>query len=508
MKSLTDNELREMIRGQRLKVAGLFRSSARDMFMPSEGQATLRKFGDTIAQCCSRAETFSLHKSDPAQDRLSARKRCRNRHCPFCHAVDGSRVAATLVEIFTDELTKGAQLAMLTLTVRHKKGESTKLIRKDLDKAWFAFTKRAPFKAIICDGAKGGAYHRVAECELSRANGPHPHFHLAVKLRAEALKPYLQAAWREGRLHKLPLWRVYKRYCKENGIPTNEARFVTMPPTLLEAMLRADWLKVTGKLGRPSFAVRLTMIRPGKKPGFVQKRWRDAQGKPRKIEITIEKLVREFTKYITKRQATGRKQGQLGLLEYNPHQLLDYVRGLKNWHMHQSSANWAAAAEAAQQEDALLAEAEDAANECRTISYLDLVRQAQLAVEGKLNEDGLHQFEQDGLRCLKLLEKDSDNDQQQTLALRSHLAFCFGDDQTPVIAFPLATSDVMRALNKHADADFRERLLRNQAQQIEEYRERVTLREMADREASDRLADREAQRYAGQQRDLLETFRT
>ena len=491
---------------ERKRVAGRFRWAAERLNCGAVPEQSLTRVYSALSACCVRFEAASLCDSNPKDDSL-LRGRCRNRHCPYCHALDGSRVADVLAAIFTDELAKGSQLAMLTLTVRHDRAEHLRAVRKQLDKAFARFQKRQLFKAVVAD------YHRVAEAERSVKGGPHPHFHLALKLRADVHKRELQKLWRAGELSKSPLWRWYKRRerlkaiaaCKRGGksfgkkaraefnawLRGQEAAFVTMTPKLLEGFLRDEWLNVTFKLNRPSYCVRLTMIRPGKKPGTALKRWRDRFGTSHRVEIPVEKLVKEFTKYVTKKQATGKKAGQLGFHDYTPWQVYEHWRGLRNWHMHQSSRGWAAAADAHAQDELLQLEAEDAANGRRTVNYVDLALAGTKANFGSLSEDGVVEFERDALRVLRLLDRDRELDGQQALALRNCLGRLFGDDTAAPIDFPLTHAQTARLVRIAKDKD----AARYFRAQLELHRERA-VDDAAFKRQAEALADESAEREA------------
>lgn len=96
--------------------------------------------------------------------------------CPVCSAKVANSRQADIEEVVNEQLARGGSVAMLTLTMRHHKGQSLEYLWKALSAAWKAATNGSGWKR---DKARFSVEHyiRVTEVTHGDQNGWHVHVH-------------------------------------------------------------------------------------------------------------------------------------------------------------------------------------------------------------------------------------------------------------------------------------------------------------------------------------------
>lgn len=411
---------------------------------PMRGSAWVAsKAGDSLEACCVKAAGAHLH-ADADKSRL-ARKRCRHRVCPYCHAVRAASVADALLEICRSEIKAGRKLGIFTFTIQHTTADLLKWLREKLARAWTLMTQRALWKAFVRE------YHRVAEVEKTRMGGWHPHFHVLVcylfnpkeyqadykagKLRSnEAFK-----AWDRWKMQveKARVGKAFKSSEWKAARPEREAEFAKATLADFEKWFAAEWAICTEKAGRKGENIRFRAIKPTKDGKQVWQAYRDAKGKWQRRRRDLEKVLQEVCKYTTKGHARGGagKRGKMGFLEYSADEVVEYLRAVRGWRLHQSSRGWSSAEAAAEIEDLERVKREVEGEGGRIVQWEWLVAVAEQTAAGKgklADRPGLIEV---GGAFVDLMEREALTSLicwDQYLSLATHVRWAKGEDVRPV----------------------------------------------------------------------------
>jgi len=241
--------------------------------------------------------------------------RCRDRLCPVCNHIGMAGFAASLKDLMRDQLAAGERLVFGTLTASHTKDNPLRSTRRVIDKAW-ALTIRSKVWRDLFDERI-----RKAEVEFTQDNGWHPHFHFIGRRK------------RDSRL-----WNVRRDLCEQK--------------------LREVWARAVGKHGRKGHQVKLYEVRRGPTPDTVYS-WIHPRmlgywmGKARKGKAklkregenwyrvqTLDQLVSEVCKYVTKPTTTAAKHNQVGFYQWTPKMVREYALGVAGWNLLRASKGW------------------------------------------------------------------------------------------------------------------------------------------------------------------------
>lgn len=207
-------------------------------------------------------------------------------------------------------------------------------------------------------------YHRVAEVELTVSGGWHPHLHVLVRVRRGSAL-YATAA------------------------------------NKVQALLREQWLAITAKLGRPSFMADVRKVDP-------------------------ETVLNELVKYVTKHSATGGKLGQLGLLQYTPAQLDEYLLAVKGWRLHGSSRGWRSIEQA--YEEQLDAQAPETGADSVEMTWTEVKSMAEAGADGALDLEQARAWKSTGELCRRALAENGCRAQAEYLrVLLDRFAWHYAD---------------------------------------------------------------------------------
>lgn len=222
----------------------------------------------------------------------------------------------------------------------------------------------------------------------------------------------------------------------------NPSEYVTTSHAEIEDWLREEWRIVTRSVGRESYVLRYDAWKPGAAPSTIK--WvRKKQGKPvgQPYDVPITKAVQELVKYTTKGHSKALKKGQVGFFQYSPWEVVDYLKGVKNWHLHQSSKGWIAAQHAYEAEQGELEAQCEREEGSRRVSYVELVKDLEDAVAGTVEPERREEIIKTGVAILQLHEKERADDpefgREQYDAIGSHVARLLGDDRSRLVNFKL-----------------------------------------------------------------------
>ncbi|CAG1018889.1 hypothetical protein BURC_03716 [Burkholderiaceae bacterium] len=222
----------------------------------------------------------------------------------------------------------------------------------------------------------------------------------------------------------------------------NPAEYVTTSHAEIEDWLREEWRIVTRSVGRESYVLRYDAWKPGAAPSTIK--WvRKKQGKPvgAPYDVPITKAVQELVKYTTKGHGKALKKGQVGFFEYTPWEVADYLKGVRNWHLHQSSKGWIAAQHAYEAEQSTLDAQCEREEGSRRVSFVELVKDLEDAVAGALDDSAREAVIKTGVAILELHKKERADDpefaSEQYDAIASHVARLLGDDRSTPVNFKL-----------------------------------------------------------------------
>lgn len=250
---------------------------------------------------------------------------------------------------------------------------------------------------------------------------------------------------------------IKRRFKAEAGaarqsLAPRAADYVTTTHAEIEDWLREEWRAVTRSVGRESYVLRYDAWKPGTQPGTIKWQKRK-QGKPigKPIDVPVIKAVQELVKYTTKGHGKALKKHQVGFFEYKPWEVVDYLKGVKNWHLHQSSKGWIAAQHAYEQEQAGIDAQAEREEGSRRVSFVELVKDLEDAVAGELDDARREEVISTGVAILELhkkeREQDGDFSAEQYEAIASHVAFLLGDDRSRPQSFKLTLPE-QRELNR------------------------------------------------------------
>jgi len=161
--------------------------------------------------------------------------------------------------------------------------------------------------------------------------------------------------------------------------------------------------------------------------------------------------VQDLVKYTTKGHSKALKTGQVGFFQFAPWEVADYLKGVKNWHLHQSSRGWIAAQHAYEQEIAGIDSQAERDDGARRVSFVELVKDLEDAVAGELDDQAREEVIKTGVAILELHKKEREEDgefsREQYDAIASHVAFLLGDDRSRPVNFTLTLPE-QRELNR------------------------------------------------------------
>lgn len=262
---------------------------------------------------------------------------CRDRLCPICNAIQAAHTKPIVAELIKNEFLSGSRLFFNTLTVPHQKNDDWLQTKKLLDRTWGLFTKRELIKEIFCERV------RVAELEVTEANGGHPHFHVIWKLDKTSRANYWKRNYMERMVKEEWIDCCFKIAAKM-GLKIGAAHQVNLqemrqcPKNLLTDKEREDdtprilrWIPPRDYDKR-----RAQAIKQGHRLLSINKQWWTVQ--------PISKAVDELTKYITKRHSLDKngqaKKGQIGFWDYSSEQLYKYMMTVRGWNLYRCSKGW------------------------------------------------------------------------------------------------------------------------------------------------------------------------
>ena len=99
--------------------------------------------------------------------------------CPVCSAKIATKRAAELDKLIRWNVDRGGSVGLLTLTMRHHKGQRLRELRRGLTGAWRHITESRGWKQAKTDLGLDG-YVRAIECTHSVDNGWHLHIHVLL----------------------------------------------------------------------------------------------------------------------------------------------------------------------------------------------------------------------------------------------------------------------------------------------------------------------------------------
>jgi hypothetical protein len=254
------------------------------------------------------------------------------------------------------------------------------------------------------------------------------------------------------RVEKRRITAEYNAAIEAAHLPQGRFGFLSVSPSELEDWLREEWRTVTRSLDRESYVLRLEIWKPGTKPGTIL--WRKKRkGQPigPAFDKPVIAAVQELVKYTTKGHSKALKTGQVGFFQFAPWEVADYLKGVKNWHLHQSSRGWIAAQHAYEQEIAGIDSQAERDDGARRVSFVELVKDLEDAVAGELDDQAREEVIKTGVAILELHKKEREEDgefsREQYDAIASHVAFLLGDDRSRPVNFTLTLPE-QRELNR------------------------------------------------------------
>lgn len=267
---------------------------------------------------------------------------------------------------------------------------------------------------------------------------------LAARLAELAAERKACLAEASGHAARKAVKNRIKRECAaaREALAPRAADYVTTTHADVEDWLREEWRTVTRSVGRESFVLRYDAWKPGSQPGTIKWQKRK-QGKPigKPIDVPVIKAVQELVKYTTKGHSKALKKHQVGFFEYKPWEVADYLKGVKNWHLHQSSKGWIAAQHAYEQEQASIDAQAEREEGSRRVSFVELVKDLEDAVAGALDDSACEAVIKTGVAILELHKKEREQDgefsREQYDAIASHVARLLGDDRSTPVMFKL-----------------------------------------------------------------------
>lgn len=178
--------------------------------------------------------------------------------CPVCAPRIAAARAQTLMPQIVDMMADGWSAWLVTLTVRHARGDSLADLWKVLGKAWGRVTSGKRWAALKKNG--GLEYVRGYDVTHSEANGWHPHIHISLYLSPEHKNPREVTRWFLNRwmevLSKMG-WDALQgaQHIVKANNPEAAAKYAVTPAACYETVAMALKRSRTGKSGSTPFEI-------------------------------------------------------------------------------------------------------------------------------------------------------------------------------------------------------------------------------------------------------------
>lgn len=312
---------------------------------------------------------------------------CKDRLCPICNAKAANNGAQALKKLMRGQVNEGQRLFFATVTVQHTLQDGLRATRKVLDRGYARLIRTKWFKDTFDERL------RCAEVEYTRDNGWHPHFHLLLRLRPgckawhwshDRIEAQLKNLWRRCTSREFrPSWQVDMRelvvHARDQAGEVTELRYWLRPAE----RRRYELLAKAGKV---------RLHRRGPALYRVQ---------------TVDDVVEELTKYVTKRSASGLKPNQVPLWDWSDTMLHEYALGIRYWNLRRASKGWEQLLIEFQEDEQLAREIEaDQAGGYEYFPWAEIIAQCRLAGSHLLTGDEADQFAADYPRILKALDRE------------------------------------------------------------------------------------------------------
>lgn len=148
------------------------------------GRRFARGIHNSVRLCGTGLGTLRTYESDDGpRATVSARHSCHSAWgCPVCSPKIASARQKILAPQVIGLLERGYTARLVTLTLRHAKGDDLGYLLDGLGEAWGAMTKGRAWKDWRNVGGLAAEYVRGLDLTWSLRNGWHPHLHAAIYL--------------------------------------------------------------------------------------------------------------------------------------------------------------------------------------------------------------------------------------------------------------------------------------------------------------------------------------
>lgn len=236
-------------------------AAARDARYTLQDEASKLMPWDKVRSCCRHAQkdktSIEFHRNKKGKIKLKGLARCGSVWiCPICSNIISGRRRASLQDALARAKKLNLNVAFITLTVRHNKGQLAKDLLADISKARRLLYNRKPWKRISESLDVVGSI-RALEVNYNFTNGWHIHTHELIFYRGPEIK---YQAVEDVNLPELISLRALKDFssiasyplqsrlalewysaCKTAGLDLPDAHGVTVQPGHLAGAYASKW---------------------------------------------------------------------------------------------------------------------------------------------------------------------------------------------------------------------------------------------------------------------------